>query len=500
MDRLVHRDEPLRGGAADDRGFRAPGVGIADRGDAAREQVAALGEEADDFVVCLARLAALLAGGDDDVETLEGLRHIVRIATIGIDDLADVLRGVAGGEPDVEVVLAVGGRGVDEAGARVVGDVVAGEHGDVVLEEGREGVKRVVQHPAFRIDVAEPIERLGFRRRERVGCKLVREHDPVAGFDVGRKAEFGLRHHLGHFVETIGDLGIETNGLVRRDRPRRCGPDHDMMICALHRKLHPHHRHLAVVVFHFGFGERRAFHRAPHDRLGAADEAAFHRHVEEFGDDHRLALEGHGEVGVVPFALDAEAAEFLALHFHPMLGIGAAGGAELVGRHGILRAVLGAELLLHLPFDRQAVAVPARQVGGVEALHLVRADDDVLDDLVERRAEVDVAVGVGRAVMEDEGLAALGGLAELRVEAHRVPALDPFGLGLGQAGAHREFGFGQEQRVAVVAFSRGSVGHLGSGLRQRITGMGERPQAKRAYPATAEQRVQPAAGPLIRIA
>jgi hypothetical protein len=30
--------------------------------------------------------------------------------------------------------------------------------------------------------------------------------------------------------------------------------------------------------------------------------------------------------------------------------------------------------------------------------------------------------------------------------------------------------------------------------------MGERPQAKRAYPATAEQRVQPAAGPLIRIA
>jgi len=32
------------------------------------------------------------------------------------------------------------------------------------------------------------------------------------------------------------------------------------------------------------------------------------------------------------------------------------------------------------------------------------------------------------------------------------------------------------------------------------TGMGERPQAKRAYPATAEENLQPAAGPLIRIA
>ena len=135
MHRLVHRDKPLRRGAADDRCLGAPGVGIADRRDAAGEEVAALGEEADDFVVRLARLAALLAGRDDDVEALERFGHIVRIATIGIDDLADLLRRVAGGEPDVEVILAVRRRGVYEAGAGVVGDVITGEHRDSMLEE-----------------------------------------------------------------------------------------------------------------------------------------------------------------------------------------------------------------------------------------------------------------------------------------------------------------------------------------------------------------------------
>ena len=137
VDRFVHCDKPLRRGAADDGGFRAPGVGIADRRDAAREQVAALGEQADHFVIRLARLAALLARGDDDIETLERLGHIVRIATIRIDDLADLLRRVAGSDPDLEVILAVGRRGVHEAGTSVVGDMLAGKHRHRVLEERR---------------------------------------------------------------------------------------------------------------------------------------------------------------------------------------------------------------------------------------------------------------------------------------------------------------------------------------------------------------------------
>ena len=54
-----------------------------------------------------------------------------------------------------------------------------------------------------------------------------------------------------------------------------------------------------------------------------------------------------------------------------------------------------------LRFDGQAVAIPAGDVGGVEAGHCFVADDDILEDLVDDVAHVDIAVGVGRAVVKD---------------------------------------------------------------------------------------------------
>ena len=89
--RLVHRDEPLRRRAADHRRLRAPGVRIADRRHAAREQIAALGEGLDDFRVRLARLAALLAAGADDVHARKA-RHVRRVAAVRIDDIANVIK------------------------------------------------------------------------------------------------------------------------------------------------------------------------------------------------------------------------------------------------------------------------------------------------------------------------------------------------------------------------------------------------------------------------
>jgi hypothetical protein len=58
--------------------------------------------------------------------------------------------------------------------------------------------------------------------------------------------------------------------------------------------------------------------------------------------------------------------------------------------------------LLDLVLDRQAVAVPARHVGRVEAGQRLGTDDDVLEDLVHRVADVDVAIGVRRAVVQHE--------------------------------------------------------------------------------------------------
>ena len=69
---------------------------------------------------------------------------------------------------------------------------------------------------------------------------------------------------------------------------------------------------------------------------------------------------------------------------------------------------------------------------------------------------MDVAVGVGRAVVQDEARPALRGLAQPAIEVDLVPsARRSSRLALRQAGAHREIGLRQEQRLGIVALLRG---------------------------------------------
>ncbi len=78
-------------------------------------------------------------------------------------------------------------------------------------------------------------------------------------------------------------------------------------------------------------------------------------------------------------------------------------------------------------------------------------------------ADMDVAVGIGRAIMEDELLALRRLLAHAPEQAHIRPALEQLRLLHRQARLHRKVGLGQENGVAVtVGFFR-RFGH-GGGL------------------------------------
>ena len=174
-------------------------------------------------------------------------------------------------------------------------------------------------------------------------------------------------------------------------------------------------------------------------------------------------MEIHCLVGLIEIALDAQTLEFLGLHRHPVLGVGAAFLAEFEHRRrflevGLFLALGAVVLLLDLPFDRQAVAIPARHVVGIEPAHLERAGDHVFQDLVERMADMDIAVGVGRAVMQHIFRTSGGGGAKLVVKPHLLPAGNQFGLLLGQAAAHRKFGFRQIERLGIVECVVG-IGH-----------------------------------------
>ncbi len=159
---------------------------------------------------------------------------------------------------------------------------------------------------------------------------------------------------------------------------------------------------------------------APGDGLEAlVDEAALEE-VEEGLSNARLIDGIHSGVGRGPATEAAQADELFALQVEVLLGVLAAGTANGQGIHLQLFA---AKLFIHLDLNGQAVAVPAGNVGGVEAGHGLGFDDEVLERLVECVAEMDGSVGVGRTVVEDVAGRAGAGGADLGVEVLFFPDL-----------------------------------------------------------------------------
>ena len=173
----------------------------------------------------------------------------------------------------------------------------------------------------------------------------------------------------------------------------------------------------------------------------------------ELRDDGRLAAIVHGGVAVLPVAQDPQALEAVPLDVDPLAGIGAALLAEFGLGDLVLAAALAAQLLLDLPLDRQAVAVPAGHIVHVVAHGEARADHEVLQGLLQGVADMDGPVGVGRAVVQHEERRAgrLAGLAGGVVEVDLVPPGQDLRLLLRQACAHGEVGLGQKDGLAIVA-------------------------------------------------
>ena len=206
------------------------------------------------------------------------------------------------------------------------------------------------------------------------------------------------------------------------------------------RVLHPDRRAGVVLVLDLGFGQRSLVVDAPVDRAQPlVDEFLFQKVVER-RQYHRLVLRSHGRVGLVPASEDADALELLALQIEKFLRVLSACFADLQRIHLELFA---AQLLINLDLDGQAMAIPSRDVGRVEAGHGLRLDDEILQTLVQRVAQMNGAVGVGRTVVQHVGWRPLRDLANALVNPHFLPASQHFGLILGQVGLHGKAGFRQ---------------------------------------------------------
>src|SRR5690606_29444729 len=100
------------------------------------------------------------------------------------------------------------------------------------------------------------------------------------------------------------------------------------------------------------------------------------------------------------------------------------------------------------------VAVPARHVVGVVTAHLERARDHVLQHLVQCMADMDIAVRIGRAVMQHEQWTSLRLFAQALIKAHLGPTRDKFRLPLWKARAHRKIRLRQVQGLGIVQLLR----------------------------------------------
>ena len=446
---FFHGNKPLGRGPEDDRLLAAPavGIGVADL---------ALGEQMADFLELFDDLGVGLPDGEPgeighDVEETTGVVH-------GRKDVEAVAQA------RVVVLAAVSGRGMHEARAGVEGHVVGGDEGRRPVVEG------VARGKAFQGRA------LGFGQDRGVGPaeefahaleQLPGQHVlAVARGDEG-VVELGMRGH-GHVVRQGPGRGRPDDGVG----PGRVGHGENFLEFRVGQgEAHENRGRGLVGVFHLGLGQGGFAGQAPVDGLLAAvDRALFHEIAQRQGRG-RLVGRAHGEVGVVPVAEDAQALEFLALDVHELGGVVPAQAAYR--DRGQVLLALDLELLGHLVLDGEPMAVPARDVGGLPARHVARLDDDILEDFVERMPHVQVAVGVGRAVVEHIAHGVLAGGEHLAVHVVFGPEFEGFRFLFPEVGLHGKGGLGQLQGLLIIGAHGGRV--LGLCARASRRAMPEKP-------------------------
>ena len=267
---------------------------------------------------------------------------------------------------------------------------------------------------------------------------------------------FGENDGFFNALETHADhgvlvAGVDGDGEVRWKCPRGGRPDHNgSLACkfsAHEREENIDRRGGFILVFDFGFGERRLSAGAPENGfLLAIDEAFFHEAGERA--DHAGLIGGiKCEVGVFPVTEDAETAELAALNIDEFAGVflRAAthlGGGETCGGFD------------HPKFDREAVAIPTRNERSTEACHRFGFNHEVLENLVERRPHVDIAIREGRSIVEKIERSIFATLLDFFVKPLLFPLGQRFRFTLGQAGLHGKIGFRKIDRVFVSAHEK----------------------------------------------
>ena len=441
----VEGDEPLRGGEEDDRIVAAPAVRVRMLDVGPLPQPAVLGK-------CCFHMRIRF----EDAHSPEPL-HVVGELAARPDRRVDVQVVL---DPGVEVVGAVARSGVDRARSLLESDVV-GQYGDRVTL-----VQRVAEPKALELGPPQPRERSSQAAAGFLG--------DASGQRLGNDYRACLSFRARRLERRVGHLGVKGDGQIGRDGPRGRRPDQDSggavgqrrgqraepgPALGGERELDEDGRRPVRLVLHLGLGQGGSASDAPvHRLLAAVDEVLLHE-AAEGADDGRLVGVAHRQVRRAPVPEDAQPLEAGALYVHVALGVPPALPAYVGDAH---LALALPQLTVHAELDRQPVTVPARHVRGVATGHRTGPDDEVLQDLVERGADVDLAVGVWGPVVKHVARSAAAPLADPAVQIHLLPTGDRVGLGGGQTRLHPKAGPRQVQGLFPVGHGEAARGVTGN--------------------------------------
>ena len=165
-------------------------------------------------------------------------------------------------------------------------------------------------------------------------------------------------------------------------------------------------------------------------------------------NDVRLILKIHGEIRILPVTKHPETNEILALPFNLLAGVVTTGLSE----RGDINLDTGlANFLFDIQFNWQAMAIPTRHIRCIKATQGLALDDNIFQHLVDGVTDMDIAVGIGRAVMQHKFRTTFACASQLPVDIHFIPTLKQCRFPIWQVAFHRESGVGKIQRVFIVS-------------------------------------------------
>ena len=164
-------------------------------------------------------------------------------------------------------------------------------------------------------------------------------------------------------------------------------------------------------------------------------------------DDVGFGFEVHGQVRTRPVAQHAQADKVFTLAVDLLSGIFAALGGEFSGGEFLTRLAI---FLLHFQLDRQTVAVPTWNVRRVIARQSFGLNDNVFQNLVNRVTNMNAAIRIRRAIMQNEGFFAFFRCTDDAVQVIIGPTRQHSRFALGEIATHREPCFRQIQGGFIV--------------------------------------------------